>query len=395
MSDQDIFFVEIPKDHSLALLFKKEFPDFTTDIPLPFLPLLEPEEQKDNAVAHDTKAALTSEMIIAGLTVLFAFYREHPHFEYYRSLFLALKPKAKTELISVALFQLNNFEFEESLLLLKTLEGLYPNDPVILVHIAQVFESRAEFYERSDLIQDARAQEQLAESYYTEAVLAEPPLPQTFFSAAFFYLSQKNYAKARTLFNTYINLETGKSEEIRYKKKQVLAIIKNINEQELDDLAYADAIAFIRNDEDEKALSRIHDFLAEHPKSWNGWFVLGWALRKLGRFTDAEKAFLTALENGKTQKSLEIEDAYSDICNELSLCSVATKEYEKAKNWLLSAFERDTENIKIISNLGMVYYYEGDFEMAKGFFNTVLTLHEDDVTARTMLERIKTEKEQN
>ena len=64
------------------------------------------------------------------------------------------------------------------------------------------------------------------------------------------------------------------------------------------------------------------------------------------------------------------------------------KEFEKAKDRLLSAFELDTENIKIISNLGMVYYAEGDAETAKGFFNAVLTINENDALARYMIEKI-------
>ena len=165
-------------------------------------------------------------------------------------------------------------------------------------------------------------------------------------------------------------------------------MIENINTQKLDDVAYADAVAFIKQDENEKALSRIRDFLAENPKVWNGWFVLGWALRKLERYADAEKAFLSALEHGEGDEASGIDEAYSDICNELAICYLNLKEFEKAKDRLLSAFELDTENIKIISKLGMVYYAEGDAETAKGFFNAVLTINENDALARYMIEKI-------
>ena len=36
----------------------------------------------------------------------------------------------------------------------------------------------------------------------------------------------------------------------------------------------------------------------------------------------------------------------------------------------------------------MVYYAEGDAETAKGFFNAVLTINENDALARYMIEKI-------
>lgn len=411
-----IFFVELPAGHELALQFMRSYPDFDAAIPLPFVPAVpkladgcdcENHDGQHNRDACDcgekaskhsvactcgheqpVESALTRDMIIAGLLYVFAYDRDNSHFEYYKALFLAVEHNAKKELISIALFDIENFEFEAALNLLLALEGLFPNDVRIMLNLALFYDKRAEFYRQSDLIADAAENERNAEEYYRAAILSEPPLPEVYFNAAYFYFNQRNYAKARSLFNSYINLETKNDVATKEKKEKALDLIENINTQKLDDVAYADAVAFIKQDENEKALSRIRDFLAENPKVWNGWFVLGWALRKLERYADAEKAFLSALEHGEGDEASGIDEAYSDICNELAICYLNLKEFEKAKDRLLSAFELDTENIKIISNLGMVYYAEGDAETAKGFFNAVLTINENDALARYMIEKI-------
>lgn len=397
MSDQSsIFFVEIPKTHELAKKLAGEYSDFDVDIPLPFVPslsVLNTDNGDDSIPTHDSAektndAKLTYEMIVAGLLYVFAYDRENRYFDYYKNLFLSMKKNAKNEIISIAIFQADNFEFGQSIHLLLALEGLFPDDSLVFLNLAQVYEKRMQFYLQSELLEDARQNEKLAESYYSEAIVTDPPLATAFFSAAFFYLSQKNYAKARTLFNTYINLETETNAQAAYRKKKALQIIESINSQQLDDIAYADAIAFIKNDEDEKALSRIRDFLSEHPNVWNGWFVLGWALRKLERYDDAKKAFLTAIEKGKEQDPDALEDAFSDISNELAICCLNLKQYDEAKNWLVSALEFDSENIKLLSNLGFVYYAMGNTEEAEGFFNTVLLLSPNDETAKAMLKKI-------
>lgn len=398
-----IFFIALPSGHELALHFAQEYPNFDAEIPLPFIPPISEaageshkqcgndccdEHHHNEEKKQSAGSAITRDMIIAGLLYIFGYDRDNRHFAYYKELFLAIEHQAKQELISIAVFDTDNFEFEPAFNLLSALEGLFPNDVTVLLNLALFYDKRAQFYRQSDLLADAAENEQLAESYYGAAILAEPPLPEVFYSAAYFYFNQKNYGKAHSLFNSYINLETKNDAAAKEKKQRVLSLIESINAQNLDDVAYADAIAFIKHDENKKALSRIHDFLAENPQSWNGWFVLGWALRKLERYADAEKAFLAALEHGEKTAAIDIEDAYSDICNELAICYLNLKEFEKAKNWLFSAFEFDTENIKIISNLGMVYYTEGDNETAKGFFNTVLTINETDELARYMIAKI-------
>lgn len=398
----EVFFIKLPEKHELAIEIKNHSASFDSEIPLPFIPSLTldseeglvntaSEQSSYNTTKTEKKAEINREMIFAGLLYIFAYDRENIHFEYYKTIFLELKKNSKKELLAVAQFQIKNFEFDSAFNLLLALEGLFPDNPQIILNIALFYDERAKFYRRSELIAEANDNEFLAESYYKAAMDIEPVLPDAFYNAAFFFIGQRKYAQARNLLHTFISIEERDDSESRQKKEKARKAIENINSQKLDDLAYADAIAFINNDENEKALSRIRDFLSEHTKSWNGWFVLAWALRKLERYEDAKKAFLHALEIANETQASDIEEAYPDLCNEIAICYLNLKDFDKAKKWLNSALDFDCENIKIISNLGMLYYTEGDLKTAESFFRTVTVFSPEDKTALYMLDTIKNE----
>ena len=65
-------------------------------------------------------------------------------------------------------------------------------------------------------------------------------------------------------------------------------------------------------------MDEILKFIKNNPKVWNAWFMLGWALRKVERFTDAKNAFEESLKCPEG-------DSNADTYNELSLCYVQQK----------------------------------------------------------------------
>ena len=104
-----------------------------------------------------------------------------------------------------------------------------------------------------------------------------------------------------------------------YKKERAQEIIDNINNQNMDDEAFKAAYDLISSGQEEKGLEQIRDFLQSNPKVWNGWFMLGWGLRRLERYADAKQAFLEALKYGG--------DTHSDTYNQLSLCYVQEHDF--------------------------------------------------------------------
>jgi Flp pilus assembly protein TadD len=110
---------------------------------------------------------------------------------------------------------------------------------------------------------------------------------------------------------------------------------------------------------------------------WNGWFVLGWALRLLDRWADGEAAF---------KKTIELGGDNSDTRNELAICLMEMGDIAAAGRELEAALKKEPENTKIISNLGVLALKTGDKEKAAAFFRTVLELDSGDPVAKKFLE---------
>ena len=139
---------------------------------------------------------------------------------------------------------------------------------------------------------------------------------------------------------------------------------------------FREACACVKGGKPEDALPRIREFLEKNPGSWNAWFLLGWALRKLGRWEDGAAAFRQAKEKG---------GANSDTHNELAICLMESGDLKAARKELEAALRYDPENVKIISNLGVVSLKAGDTEEAMGFFRTVLDLEPEDPVASEVI----------
>lgn len=149
-----------------------------------------------------------------------------------------------------------------------------------------------------------------------------------------------------------------------------------INDDFLNDKRYKNAHSLVTEGRAQEALSSIKSFLEHYPNIWNGWFILGWALRLLGRWKDGEAAL---------RKTIELGGANSDIRNELAICLMEMDDLKNAKTELETALRNDPENTKIISNLGVLALKNGEKEKAAGFFRTVLEIDKDDPVAKKLL----------
>jgi len=219
---------------------------------------------------------------------------------------------------------------------------------------------------------DAAAAFEAAETAYAEALASYPPFPDTQFNAGFFYLGRKDFRRAKECFSLYAAISEDKA-----KTERARSIIKDIDHSGLEDESFSDAYSFIRQGNEEAGMRSIRDFIEKRPSVWNGWFVLGWALRRLGRWQDAAAAFAKAIELG---------GGGSDTRNELAICLMESGDQKGARRELESALRDDPENIKIISNLGVLALKSGNNDEAAAFFRTVLELDPQDPIANNFLQ---------
>jgi tetratricopeptide (TPR) repeat protein len=377
-----------PEDEETAFSLSAGAPAafaFDPEIPIPI-------ELPPGAEAFKSED-LSPEMILSGMLRLLSGTQEGPYEsaaggpgilavkDYYRSLVLALKPRILPELTEAAILKARNGEFTLALEIFAALKGLYPGSPSVLLNHAMALEGRAEALERAGQETAAEGEYLAAEAAYGEA-LAENPVPDTLFNAGRFSLKRRDYSRALVCLRAYSSLEDQEDGAGGYvldaeKREEALALVREIENHGLEDEDFRDAWEHIRQGREREGMESIRHFLERRPGVWNGWFLLGWALRRLERWEDA----CSSLE-----KALELGGDNSDTRNELAICLMELADYSGARRQLETALRSDAENIKIISNLGVLAMRSGNKREAAGFFRTVLELEPEDPLARRYFE---------
>ena len=375
---ESIYFITIPEN----FIQSEDAFKIDTSIKLPV------QKKVNEAPGNFNPSEITTEQILAGILTVLAYDKKNENLDYYRSNILKVKPNIKKELCEAAILKTKNEDFDLAEEIFLALKGLDPEDVAITLNMALFLDQRADSFRNAGLIEEADAYDSDALGYYTEAMEADPPLADAFFNAGFFYMKQHKYRDAKDAFETYIALTCDLSDEDLgesgvYKKERAQEIVNNITNQNIDDEAFMRAYDLISKGEEEKGIEQIRKFLVNNSKVWNAWFMLGWGLRRLQRFSDAKLAFEEALKCGGNENP--------DTYNELSLCYIQEKNFDEAKKCLLKAFEMDSENTKIISNLGFLALAQGDKQQARNYFTAVLEFDPKDKIAANEL--LKLEKE--
>jgi len=346
--------------------------------------LLEGEETLD-------AEALSLEMILSGMlriiseTVMKNISSEWKNvppewIDYYRRFILTVKPEIFSEFTSASIVKAENGEFDMALEISAVLEGLFPGSPGVLLNRALILEGAATELERNG--HAAERENALALEAYETALAQEPVFPDTLFNAAFFFMRRRDFARAKNYFSRYVKLaeesESSPEDFAEFSTEKIMEAKKNLSEiGGLDDSGFQEAYNLINRGEDEKALLKIREYIERHPKVWNGWFLLGWSLRKQGRYGDGLQSF---------RKALELGGGGSDLKNEMAICLMELGDFKAAKKELEQALRETSNDIKIISNLGVLAMKSGDRDRAASYFRTVLELDGNDPLARHFFE---------
>ncbi len=373
---ESIYFISIPENFISSQTQLKINPE----IKLPV------QKKIDEAPGEFNPKEITTEQILAGILTVLAYDKKNEHLDYYREIVKQVKPNIKKELCEAAILKTKNEDFELAEEIFLALLGLDPEDPALILNMALFLDQRADSYRNAGLNDDADAYDSDAQSYYTKAMSVEPPLADVYFNVGFFFMKQHKYREAKDAFETYIALTCDVSDEDLgengiYKKERAQEIINFINEQNVDDEYFRAAYDLISHGQEEKGLEQVRLFIANNPKVWNAWFLLGWGLRRLERFSDAKQAFLECLKVGG--------DKNPDTYNELSLCHIQEKNFEEAQKCLLKALGMEPENTKVISNLGYLALAQGDIQGARNYFQTVLEFNPKDTIAAAELLKLE------
>ena len=373
---ESVYFISLPENFDLnSATFQID-----KSIPLPV--------QKKDADETLKIEDITQEQILAGILTILAYDKHNKNLDYYRSIIKQVRPDIKKEMTEAAIMKAKNEDWDIAEELFMVLKGLDPEDPITTLNTALFFDQRAESYRQAELNEDADAYDNDALLHYKEAMNAEPAIPDAFFNAGFFYLKQHSFREAKDCFETYLALTCNVNDEELgdngiYKKERAQEILNHINNDNMDDEAFKRAYKLISSGQEEKGLEEIRIFIQKNPNVWNAWFLLGWGLRKIGRWEDAEQAFNQSLSCGGENNC--------DTYNELAICLMEQGKTKEAKKSLQKALSINPENVKIISNLGYLSLKEGNIDDARKYFTVVLEYSPNDKIALSELAKLEAE----
>lgn len=319
---------------------------------------------------------LSWEQIIAAMLKILAYRREHEDAEYYRSFILAVRPAVVDELSETGVLKARNRDFEIADEIFRALAGLLPDDDRPVLNLALLYEQRADAYEGLGKTELTQHHTEQAFELYKELLARDEVMPEIYLNAGYFFLKQRNYDRARSAFDAYLQTESDDAE----KRAEAKRIIDEIDSQNLLDTLFKEAYDFVRLGKEDQGIERIRSFLAKRPDVWNAWFLLGWAHRRLEQYSEAKDAFLKAIETGSTE---------TDTLNELAICRMELEEYDECRSDLEAALQRDPENLKIISNMGVLAMREGKPGEAASYFRVVLEYEPEDPIARNYLQMLE------
>jgi tetratricopeptide (TPR) repeat protein len=360
-------FIELPQ--ALARPLGSFTPDPSIPLPVELGPAVASERFDPRSI--------TPEALVAGMLRFLAWKGDDEHAEYYRSFVKAVKPGILAELSEAGIAKARNKDWEIAEEIFRALAGLYPEAPEPLLDLAILSEDRAELYLQSEREALAEEMDERAFDAYKRLLALEPPFAPAFFNAAFFFMRRRNFDRAASLLETYVKI--GDDDDKKARAKEVLDKLKQSGY--LDNL-FKEAFDFIRMGEEEKGLEKARSFIESHPTVWNGYFLVGWANRRLSRWEEGREAF---------EKALSLGADGVDTLNELSICLLELGRVPEARRALEKALRAEPENVKVIVNLGTLALRQDRRDEAAGFFRTALEIDPSDPAAKLWLDRLESE----
>lgn len=346
---QDLIFIRLPSS------MERDLGDFHID------PSIEIPVQLPAGKDSLESTEISIELLVAGMLKIIAFDPEHKNFPYYRDFVLAVQNDAPQELnlAAIAQEQKENYDFAEELFL--TVNHLAPQSPTF-INLATFYSKRASLDTTKTTAYDFYQQKAM-ETLKEGLALFEDDAP-LLSELGFFHLYQGNVEIAKEYLDRFLAVAE-EGEKLEHVRKIMGDIDNKLNNDKLLMQAYDQ----IQMSKEEEALTNLEQYLIDNPKVWNAWFLKGWSLRRLGRFTEAEKAFLSCISFGESS---------SDIYNELAICALETDKKELAKNYLNTAIDLDDKNITLLSNLAYLHLQDEELDEAREFLELARNVDEKD-----------------
>ena len=316
----------------------------------------------------------TVENLLSGLITSVAEDEKGENYTYYRNLVNAIDPEIVTKLNQAAIAKEQKGEYDFALLLFKAVYHLLPQS-ASCINLATLYSYMA--VEKSKKGEDNRNDIKKARETLEGGLTLFGEDEDLLYECAAFEAFMGNLEEAKEYMDRYFPVATEgeKKEEMKKTYREVCFKIDNSEKIE-------EAYDFLSLGEPDKALPAIESFITNNPKIWNGYFLKGWAGRIKNEFGEAKKNFLKCIELGESN---------AEIYNELGLCELGEGNSELAELYLESAYDLDSENLTVLTNLAFLALGRNDYDKAREYLEKARYLAKDDKLVDHLIKKYEKE----
>ncbi len=310
--------------------------------------------------------------IVAGLIKVMAWNPENPDFNYYKDVLLNLQPNVAQELNLAAISKSKKKDFDFAQELMLAVKNI-TDAPESYINLAVLYaQMTVELHSKNDHVKADMYDDKIIE-ILNECIEKHPGYAPAYSEISAFHMRHGDIESARDNLARYVKLEVDEK-----KRKPAEKTLANFNKMldSKDQIMYAyDKMMMGCADE---AITAINKYLASGEKSWEAYFIRGWAKRTLEDFDEAQKDLL---------ESLRLESNNAEVYNELSICARERGDVELAKNYLQIALDLDDEDIVYVVNLAFLHLADEEYTESRELLEKARTIDPDDPQLKYLIEQ--------
>ncbi len=259
-------------------------------------------------------------------------------------------------------------EYTDSLIYLKCLVSMYPDDIEGMYHYAIVCQELAQNYQK-DSDNEGMNKFLLEALDKLEKVIAlDESFALAYYHLGYHYYNQGQYIKAKVIWEEAIKL--GLDED------SIAEVQDNIGKMDFK-VQYEEGYSLVFQGRNEEGLEKLLPLEAEHSDWWNLLFMIGLAYKNMGEIEEAKKYF---------ERILILKPHQIDTMVELGLCEAASYNLDKAIEHFSTA-AKIKEDPEVLCNLGMAYLNNGELDEAIYYIERAYELDpQDEITVACLRE---------
>ena len=298
-----------------------------------------------------------------------------PEFRYndeYKKFLTALEKKVNFNVRSYAGYMSRKYfelgETTDSLIYIKALVTLYPDDIEGLYNYAIVCQEVATSYQKDGDAKGMNAFLLEAGEKLEKIINMDENFALAYYHLGYHYYNQSQYIKSKVIWEEAIKL--GLDEDI------IAEIQENIGKMDYK-VQYEEGYSLVFQGKFEEGLDKLLPLEEQYGDWWNLLFIIGIAYKNMGEMDRAIHYF---------DKILIIKPNQVDTLVELALCEASSFNMERAVE-LLEQAAKIKEDPEILCNLGMAYLNTGNIDDAIYYIERAYELNpEDEITIACMRE---------